>query len=428
MPTKTVAFLKDSIELDALQYRQSSGRAGRRGFDVQGNIIFIDIPLTKIRHLTISAIPNIQTHLPINLSFLMRLLHFYSNAADENDAINRSLVTLQCPFNAQLSNNQHRIDLQMRYFCLYTFDFLYRLNFIDQQGNLVGLAGLLMHLHDFEPANILFAYLVNAHVFQSIKNDEQQIVNLLAYIFTNMPWSITHQSLVKRNSMFNSKVSLRPISSDIRQHIDRYNSLVKQIYGSYIETLIERLRSLNSNDEFILPLTNISFDQSIDYDQGSYEYHLHHHHSQQSSNPSISPFAGLSGLTHEQFMTNFNSSTNSWDLAYNLDGLSHLIPFVDIDNHDQNNNTYYLNSYAVDFYNHGSERLLLTENGLDQSDTFNSLQRFLFALTSIEKSFSNILENEIKQQTNTKSFFQSLSKLFSPIQIEYSKKFFNHFK
>ncbi|CAF4418621.1 unnamed protein product, partial [Rotaria magnacalcarata] len=49
MPTKTVAFIKDSIQLDALQYRQSSGRAGRRGFDVQGNIVFIDIPMSKIR-------------------------------------------------------------------------------------------------------------------------------------------------------------------------------------------------------------------------------------------------------------------------------------------------------------------------------------------------------------------------------------------
>lgn len=36
MPTKTVAFVRDSIHLDALNYRQESGRSGRRGFDVQG--------------------------------------------------------------------------------------------------------------------------------------------------------------------------------------------------------------------------------------------------------------------------------------------------------------------------------------------------------------------------------------------------------
>lgn len=37
MPCKTVAFNKDSVWLDALYFRQASGRSGRRGFDVEGN-------------------------------------------------------------------------------------------------------------------------------------------------------------------------------------------------------------------------------------------------------------------------------------------------------------------------------------------------------------------------------------------------------
>jgi hypothetical protein len=187
MPTKTVAFVKDSIQLDALQYRQSSGRAGRRGFDVQGNIVFIDIPMSKIRHLTISAIPNIQTHFPTSVTFLMRLLYLYSNAEDKKDAINRSLVALQCPFNAQSPQTHHLIDLQIRFHALHTLDFLYRLNFINNQGNLIGLAGLLTHLHHSEPASILFAYLMDTRLFHGM-DDEEQIVNLLAYLFTNMPW------------------------------------------------------------------------------------------------------------------------------------------------------------------------------------------------------------------------------------------------
>ncbi len=187
MPTKTVAFVKDSIQLDALQYRQSSGRAGRRGFDVQGNIVFIDIPMSKIRHLTISAIPNIQTHFPTSVTFLMRLLYLCSNAEDKKDAINRSLITLQCPFNAQSSLTHRLIDVQIRFHCLHTLDFLYRLNFINNQGNLIGLAGLLTHLHHSEPASILFAYLMDTRLFHGM-DDEEQIVNLLAYLFTNMPW------------------------------------------------------------------------------------------------------------------------------------------------------------------------------------------------------------------------------------------------
>lgn len=189
MPTKTVAFVKDSIFLDALQYRQSSGRAGRRGFDVQGNVVFLDIPMSKIRHLTISAIPNIQTHFPSSVTFLMRLLYLHSNAEDKKDAINRSLVALQCPFAGHGSLKHQLVDLETRYHCLHSLDFLYRLNLVGEQGELVGLAGISAQLHKFEPANILLAYLIDTRVFHDL-TDAEEMINVLAYLFTHRPWSV----------------------------------------------------------------------------------------------------------------------------------------------------------------------------------------------------------------------------------------------
>jgi ATP-dependent RNA helicase DDX60 len=89
MPTKSVAFVQDSIYLDALQYRQASGRTGRRGFDIERHVIFIDIPLRKIQHLIMSSIPNIQSHFPSSVTFFLRLLNLCSNAKDTKNAINR---------------------------------------------------------------------------------------------------------------------------------------------------------------------------------------------------------------------------------------------------------------------------------------------------------------------------------------------------
>jgi hypothetical protein len=186
MPTKTVAFIDDSIFLDALNYRQSSGRAGRRGFDIQGNIIFINIPVSKIRHLIVSAIPNIQAHFPTSVTFFMRLLHLYSNAEDKKDAMNRSLIALRYPFISQSPHKHDLIDIQTQYHCLHTLDFLHRLNLINGNGELVGLAGLVTHLHYHEPANILLIYLMSNRIFHA--SDDIEIVNILARLFTNRLW------------------------------------------------------------------------------------------------------------------------------------------------------------------------------------------------------------------------------------------------
>jgi hypothetical protein len=187
MPTKTVAFISDSIFLDALSYRQSSGRAGRRGFDIQGNIVFIDIPIPKIRHLIISAIPDIRAHSPTSVTFLMRLLQLCSNGKDKKDAVNRSLIALECPFISQFPTKRHLVDLQTRFHCLHTLDFLYRIHLINGKGDLIGLAGLSTHLHYNEPANILLVYLINAELFHRL-TDKVDIVSTLARLFTNMPW------------------------------------------------------------------------------------------------------------------------------------------------------------------------------------------------------------------------------------------------
>ncbi|CAF0855267.1 unnamed protein product [Adineta steineri] len=341
MPTKTVAFLRDSIFLDALQYRQSSGRAGRRGFDIEGHVVFIDIPLSKIRHLTISVIPNIEAHFPSSVTFLMRLLQLCSCAQDSKDAINRSLVALECPFILQSASKHVLVDIQIRFHCLHTLDFLHRLNLVNANGALIGLAGLSTHLHYFEPANILLVHLMDTRLFHEI-SDYSEIVIILAYVFTKKPWLITHKqfetlSLARREEMFNSRLFLPPISRDFRVRVELYNSIVKDVYGFYIENVTRRMRSFASGQEYVLPFSNISFTDQAVYDNGTFEYDLHHHRSQQTQNPSISPFAGPSGLTHEKYMSNYNSVVGSWDLAFNLDLSTRTVPFADLDCRDHTN-------------------------------------------------------------------------------------------
>jgi len=98
---------------------------------------------------------------------------------------------------------------------------------------------------------------------------------------------ITHKqfeilTVTGRQQMFNSKLFLPSISIDFSKRVELYNSIVKDVYGFYIENVIRYMRSSNDNQEQILPFSNVSFTQSSDYDNGTFEYNLHHHHSQQS--------------------------------------------------------------------------------------------------------------------------------------------------
>lgn len=57
MPFRTTIITDDNI--DSMMYHQMAGRAGRRGLDKEGNVVFINNSWDNIKELSISSIPNI---------------------------------------------------------------------------------------------------------------------------------------------------------------------------------------------------------------------------------------------------------------------------------------------------------------------------------------------------------------------------------
>ena len=230
----------------------------------------------------------------------------------------------------------------------------------------------------------------------------------------------------RRISKYNSRLFLPPISEQFHERVDKYNDIVKDIYGSYIEHVTRHLRSIDDKQTENLPFSNISFAQeSCDYADGSFEYNLHHHHSQQTRNPSISPFAGLSALTHQNYMSNYNPTIGSWDLVYDLDLAPKVVPFVDIHCRDHINTTYPLNSYALDFFRHGSEKLLLMENELHPGDTYSLLLDFRLVLSSISTSLKIIVETEKQSEDLAilKPLFRSLSNVHNIFSRNFQRQY-----
>lgn len=90
MPCKTVVFSGDSVFLTALNFRQAAGRAGRRGFDVLGNVVFQGILVDKVYRLLSSRLPDLNGHFPITTSLILRLctlLHETKGSAYATKAI-----------------------------------------------------------------------------------------------------------------------------------------------------------------------------------------------------------------------------------------------------------------------------------------------------------------------------------------------------
>ena len=74
VPCKTVVIAGDEIYLTPLTYRQMAGRAGRRGFDNVGRVIFLGVPERKVKRLMAANLPKLTGNFPISTTLCLRLL------------------------------------------------------------------------------------------------------------------------------------------------------------------------------------------------------------------------------------------------------------------------------------------------------------------------------------------------------------------
>ncbi|RNA17498.1 superfamily II RNA helicase [Brachionus plicatilis] len=83
MPCKTVVIPSDLCYLNPIYYRHMVGRAGRRGFDTIGNIVFFGVPKNKIKNFIASKTSNIRGSFSLNLKLITQFssMQFYDPKA-----------------------------------------------------------------------------------------------------------------------------------------------------------------------------------------------------------------------------------------------------------------------------------------------------------------------------------------------------------
>ncbi|GAW80098.1 DEAD/DEAH box helicase [Plasmodium gonderi] len=78
IPCKSIIFAGHTFELNSIMFKQTSGRAGRRGFDLYGNIIIWNINFKNLRRLITSPLQTLSGSYAVNFTNICRSMLLYN--------------------------------------------------------------------------------------------------------------------------------------------------------------------------------------------------------------------------------------------------------------------------------------------------------------------------------------------------------------
>ncbi|KAM9330427.1 putative ATP-dependent RNA helicase DDX60 [Gastrophryne carolinensis] len=389
MPCKSVVFLQNSTYLKSLNYRQMAGRAGRRGLDLEGSVYFFNIPLPKVKQLIKSNVPELRGQFPLNISLVLRLMLLAAKAEDQEDAKAKALSVLK----HSLMAFKHRSETQiLKMYFVYSLQFLAYEGYINKDCEPLELTGLATHLHYHEPSNFVFVTFLRSGLFHrlckpSIKypgtfpdSVMENLVLVLANLF-GREYILSHNFL---GPFFQSKVFLENLPDDFAAAVMEYNKKVKLIF---VQCIIAASKLADMEKEYRLPLSEINFSDKKCLNSEL----VAHLMSCPDGRSGISPFACLSGNTDHDLMTLEN--VNSIMLS-TIHIPQRNFPVFNMRKKDACGREMHLNSYALDFFKHGSIQAIVTDNRFNDGDAFFKLKDFYLSIAAISISLKEMCDNE----------------------------------
>ncbi|XP_075053960.1 putative ATP-dependent RNA helicase DDX60 [Mixophyes fleayi] len=391
MPCKSVVFLKDSIFLDALNFRQMSGRAGRRGQDLLGSVYFFNVPMPKVKKLMKSNVPQLKGQFPIRISFIIRLILLAAKADDKEDVKAKVLSTLK---HSLMSFKEPRETQMLKLYCVFSLQFLLYEGYLDQDCNPTAFTGLVANLHHHEPSNLVFVSFLEKGLFHQLCKPcpedptkfPDSVMETLVLVLANLfgRCYLPPNRFSPEDNFFQSKVFLDKLPDDFAAAVEEYNSKVATVFGRFLLTA-SKLADIEK--EYQLPLSNINFSGKECTDSGLVDHLM----SCSNGRSAISPFACLSGNTDHNLMSVTNVSNVMLQTAHIPD--KH-IPLLHLEKTDACGRQMSLNSYALQFFKHGSIPAILTVNGLYRRNAYYKLSKFRRSIESISISMKEMCEDE----------------------------------
>ncbi|XP_066429651.1 probable ATP-dependent RNA helicase DDX60 isoform X2 [Eleutherodactylus coqui] len=391
MPCKSVVFLHDSPFLDALNYRQMAGRAGRRGEDLVGNVYFFNIPMPKVKKLLKSDVPQLRGQFPLSVTLILRLMLLVAKANDKQDAKAKVLSLLMHPL---MSFKQPQEAQVLKLYCIFSLQFLLYEGLLNQDCDPIAFTGLVTHLHYHEPSNFVFVRFLEKGLFHQLCKPSSKastkfpdsvmetLVLILAHLFGRR--YLPPNLLPGEGEYSQSKVFLDKLPDDFASVIEEYNRKVATLFG---QCILAGSKLADTEKEQQLPLSKIKFSGKECMDSGL----VNHLMSCYEGRSGITPFACLSGNADIDLMSMRNLSSLMMQTAHIPE--KH-IPFLHCGDTDISGGKRYLNAYALDFYKHGCLEAIENDNGFNFGEAYYALRDFYLTIAAISVSLTELCESD----------------------------------
>ena len=372
MPCVTTVFSGDSVFLTALNFRQASGRAGRRGFDLLGNVVFQNLEDNKICRLVSSKLPDLSGHFPLTTTLVLRLFSLLHNSKESPYAVKAidSLLSQPRIFLGGPSFRQ-----QVLHHLRFSIEYLRRESLLSAGGAPTNFSSTVCHLYFTETSNFAFHVLLKNGFFHGLCSDyyqnrlpvKRELMVTLSNLFGRKGIRRVDDALKEKMRKSPSKILLPELPSAAHDILKEHNDETKAIFQNYVATYVEQY--LQEEDDR-LPLSGLKMGNTSSLDI-----------------PCLPPV---------KIRSAFTSLSGYGDEFESVEDLCHSVRsgvFLEKSTIPQlGESREPLNAYLYDFWNHQDLRTLEEDNGVRRSDVWFLLKDFSLVLATIVTSLTTYIQ------------------------------------
>lgn len=356
--------------LPAFQYRQCAGRAGRRGYDLLGKVVFYGISFDRVQRIILSRLPSLAGHFPLTSTLVLRLLNLMHGADPAETTVRAVRSLLQMP---QVIWDSQKGEHQLLHHLRFSIEYLRRARLVDGEGRPMNLFGIAAHLYYTEPSNLALVTLLRAGVIHEICSNKsmirakQDLLILFCHLFgrRELPSIYTskeHLEKILRLTKSASKVILPSLNQKAQTVLSKHEKQILEIFTSYASTFAtHNLTHLGEDDT--LPLSRLKYPGSGDEVGGTFQQYL-----EQNTSPVVVRSLFVANSGHGDVFRSISelAATSRSGIYLNehaIPSMKHL--FV---SREGDSGNFALNAYIYDFYMHGQLSTLAAANCIRKGD------------------------------------------------------------